>query len=273
MSNHGNSTRADAKVAIVIPCHNEVAYLSEAIESARKQTYGNIEIILVEDHPTNESASAGIAALARKADKHLRHEANLGVSAARNTGIRNTDAEYILPLDSDDVIGPEYVSLAVHELRQNAQLGLVYCRAQFFGAKTGLWNLPDFQLDSFLFENCIFSSAVYRRKVWEEVGGYDETLLRTSEDWDFWIRVIGRGYSVRRLNEVLFFYRQYEGSRNAESLRHGLDGRRMMFDRHPDLYYASYVRLAVAHLGSPTDQMRARIARLLKGIGARLLPR
>jgi glycosyltransferase involved in cell wall biosynthesis len=134
------------------------------------------------------------------------------VAAARNRGISEAVGEYILPLDADDRIGPDYLRQAVEVLDSRANLGIVYCGAELFGELNGHWQLPEFSSPHQLLDNLIFSAAFFRRADWQVAGGYVEKLAGW-EDWDFWNRLLGLGREVLRLPGTQFFYRIRRGSR------------------------------------------------------------
>jgi glycosyltransferase involved in cell wall biosynthesis len=230
-------------VSIVIPCFENALYLVESIESARSQTYKSIEVVLVDDGTETPEQRDLIDKAAHLVDRFIRLPKNRGLPGARNAGITSSKAEFILPLDSDDLIDPTYVEKAVKAF-ENApsNLGIVYCKAKLFGTREGSWELPAFELDRFLFANCIFCTALFRKSLWEEAGGYDETMNSTSEDWELWVKFIERGYVPLRLDETLFFYRQHADTLTTRAAKVKKDGRKMIFDRHPQIYYESYLR-------------------------------
>lgn len=99
-----------AKVSIIIPCYNQAEYVGESIESALKQTYENLEIVCINDGSTDNSSEV-IKSYAEKYKNivFLDEKTNRGVCCARNMAIAASSGEYILPLDADDKIEPQYV--------------------------------------------------------------------------------------------------------------------------------------------------------------------
>ena len=145
--------------------------------------------------------------------KYLYKE-NGGISYARNAGIRISYGKYILPLDSDDKIAPDYCKIAVGEMESNIKLKIVYCKANFFGIESGEWILPEFSIEKILGQNIIFCSAFFRRSDYDLTNGYNENMIYGLEDWDFWLSIIELGGEVLKINKVLFYYRIRIGSRN-----------------------------------------------------------
>jgi glycosyltransferase involved in cell wall biosynthesis len=192
-------------VSIVVPCLNSGATLGETLSSALAQTWTDVEIIVVDDGSTDLATLATLKNLPERV--RLLREEHSGASGARNRGIRAARGEFVLPLDADDLIEPDYVARSVAVLRQRPDVGIVYCHADRFGAVEGPWRLPDWSLEAMLVDNIIFVSALFRRSDWESVGGFDESLRRGAEDWDFWLRLISLGREVVQLEETYFHYR------------------------------------------------------------------
>ena len=134
---------------------------------------------------------------------------------ARNTGIAAARGRYILPLDADDLIGPRYLEQAVAALDANAALGIVYCKAEYFGDKSGPWELPPYHFPDILIGNVIFNAGVFRRADWVTVGGYNPNMSEGWEDFDFWLSLIALGREVLQLPDTMFYYRIRNNSRNA----------------------------------------------------------
>lgn len=224
-------------VSIIIPCYNQGAYIQEAIDSVKSQTYLDWEIIIVDDGSNDEGTLKKL--------NELRHEGykiittlNCGVSSARNKGIAASTGEFILPLDADDKIAPKYLEEAIKIMLEKARVKLVYCDCEYFGAKNGLSPLPSFSMKGMLYENLIFNAGVLRKAAVLQIGGYDETFLTGWEDWEFWLRYIKSETEVFKLPATYFFYRIKDDSRNS-SLK---DDRlklceQQLFKKHVDLFF------------------------------------
>jgi glycosyltransferase involved in cell wall biosynthesis len=194
-------------VSIIVPCYNQAQYLDEALQSVFDQTYTNWECIIINDGSpdnTEEVAKKWVSKDSRFV--YLKKE-NGGLSSARNAGINTAKGVFILPLDADDKIGANYVALAVQTFQHDDSLKVVYCKAEKFGNESGPWQLSPFSLYDLCQFNMVFCSALYRKKDWEVVGGYDINMIYGLEDWEFWISVLKNGGKVKRLEKVGFYYR------------------------------------------------------------------
>ena len=205
------------RVSIVIPVHDCVQWLPEAVASALAQDHPDLEVLVVDDGSTDPTTVAFLDAASWPGVRVLRRP-HAGQSAARNAGIAAATGEYILPLDSDDLLAPEYASRAAAALDADPQLGIVYAHAEFIGAINGPWGLPDYSLETMLTRPMIFVSSMFRKQDWSALGGFDEQLA-FREDHDFWLRVVGRGRTVLQLDEILFSYRLHGPSVNSRASR------------------------------------------------------
>lgn len=192
-------------VSVVIPCFNNENTILETIDSVMNQTYSNIEIIVVNDGSTDKSLEL-LKNIPNNKIKVLTQE-NQGPSPTRNKGAKLAKGDYLLFVDGDDKIAPTYIEECVNILDEDPSINIVYTKARFFEALDSEWKLPEFELSSFLTNNCIYISAMIRRNVFFDVGCFDENL-RYTEDWELWIHIIKKYGGVHRVKKTLFFYRK-----------------------------------------------------------------
>jgi len=224
------------KVSVVIPCYNQGQYVIESLDSVLNQTYQNIEVIIVNDGSDDEHTASILNQIDLKTVQ-VHHTPNQGLAAARNKGIQMAEGSFILPLDADDFIAPEYVEQAVAVLKEKIDVGIVYCRARLFGAVDTEWILPSFSLTEMLLDNVIFCSAMFRKSDWQAVGGYDPGMIYGWEDYDFWLSLIERGCGVYQIPKILFSYRVASGSmvRSKERWQKVAMFKRV-FERHQKIF-------------------------------------
>lgn len=200
-------------VSIIIPCFNYGHFIGDAIASIKKCDSSLYELIIVNDGSTDAHTQKVLRNL-EKSGYHIINQENKGVAAARNAGIAVARGKYILPLDADDEIYPLYLESAIGLMEKNSEIGVVYGRAQLFGAEQGEWKLPKFNIETLLIFNYIYVSAIYHRDIWLEVGGYDtDSRIDGWEDWDFWVSVAEKGWKFVQMDELVFRYRIHESSK------------------------------------------------------------
>ncbi len=222
-------------VSIVIPVYNMADFLPETLDSVLASDYNNFEIIVMDDG--SKDASLSIAREYAGRGKRIRvfSQANAGVCKARNNAILEARGEYILPVDADNIITPDFLSTAVAAIHGKDEVKVVCPRADFFGARSGEWLLPPFSLAKIARKNIMDTCALYRRSDWERVGGYCEDII-AREDWEFWISILKDGGQVVKLPEICLHYRVREGSKRVSDRKlkhHVID---VLNRRHADFF-------------------------------------
>lgn len=222
-------------VSVVIPAWNMANLLGDTLRSVLDSTYSHLEVIVVNDGSTDDTAAVAHRFAEDDARVCVITQPNGGVCKARNAGIRRARGEYILPVDADNLISPTLIADAVCAIHGHAEVKAVQPRADFFGARSGEWMLPPFSLHRIARKNIMDTCALYRRADWERVGGYCEEII-AREDWDFWISVMKDGGEVVRLPEIGLHYRMREGSKRVTDRklkRHVID---VLNRRHPEFF-------------------------------------
>src|SRR5690606_20109294 len=266
-------------VSIVVPTHNHSEFLNECLESVFNQTFEGWECIIVNDGSTDNTAEIVQPWLEKDIRFKYVEIINSGVSAARNKGIEMANSEWILPLDSDDIINSQYLEKAIPFLKKENQV--IYCQAELFGDRTGIWELPDFEFPLLLIKNLIFCSAFYKKSDWLSIGGYDESFSVGYEDWEFWINLLSRyeNPKVIRIDYVGFKYRIKQISRNEDLMRNEKQmnaTRNKIFIKHLEVYEQEYgslqsVALQNIKLSEKNKLMDKSIRMLYKNIVTRIL--
>ena len=244
-------------VSVIMPCYNDGDYILEAVDSIRKQTYPNIELIIIDDGSDDKKTTEIINNIDYKNLKLIKTD-HIRPAGARNKGIRESVGKYVLPLDADDIIESTYIEKAVSELESDSNLGIVYCHADLFGLETGKWNLPDYDFKYEILDNCIFVSAVFRREDWVKVGGFCEDLHHGMEDYDFWLSILELGRSVLQFEETLFHYRIKDISRTSLFLNDYDKVQQTyleIFNRHKHLYSANFETYCIELRRNLIDQV------------------
>lgn len=231
---------AHTAISVIIPCYKQAEYLPEALDSLMAQTFGEWEAIVVNDGSPDNTEEVALAYAAREPRiKYLSLE-NGGVARARNRGIDMAQGEYILPLDADDTIAPTYLEKAKAAIDKDPTLKVVYCRACFFGDKSGPWEVGYKDFKSLLAVNSIFVSALFRKADAKAIGGFDEAMTFGHEDWDFFIRLLDGENRVYQIPEILFNYRIKNLSRNTEAVKRLSDTQYYLIAKNRAIYQNYY---------------------------------
>ncbi|MBE9199984.1 MULTISPECIES: glycosyltransferase [unclassified Nodularia (in: cyanobacteria)] len=200
----------EAKISVVIPLYNQGNYIEETIQSIQESTYKNVEIIVVNDGSTDSETNKIFQNLSGVIKVF---KPNGGLSSARNAGIKVSSGEYIMLLDSDDKIHPEYIEKAVIALINNHELSYVGCYTRNFEAyeytQAPVGFIPELML--FNNTNVVNSTNLYRRSAIAKVGDFDEELI-SYEDWDYFISLYENGCAGDILPLELFLYRRHYDS-------------------------------------------------------------
>jgi len=200
-------------VSIIVPAYNQCRYLGDAIRSALAQTHADHEVMVVDDGSTDDTA----VVCRSFTDSRVRYvwQENRGLSAARNTGIREARGDFLSFLDSDDLFLPEKLELLLGAFERDPGLGLVAGQAVLIdrhGQRIGeVFDrpLPDEPTD-LLLGNPLHVGSVLLRRGWQErVGLFDESL-RSYEDWDMWLRLARAGCRMGWVAQPVSLYRFHQ---------------------------------------------------------------
>ena len=226
-------------VSVIMPCFNDGKFITEAIESVKKQTYKDWELVIIDDGSDEKET---IDIINNISDDRIRifHTDHLRPAGARNFGIEQAKGKYILPLDSDDIIDKTYIEKAVCEIEKDSKVGVVYCQADLFGEKQGKWDLPDYSFENILLDNIVFVTALFYKEDWKKVAGFNTSMLDGMEDYDFWLSILELGKEIYQIPEVLFHYRIKPVSRTTgfQSDYKVVQGTyRQIYENHKDFYH------------------------------------
>ncbi|HVX12436.1 MAG TPA: glycosyltransferase [Pirellulales bacterium] len=227
----------DPLVSVVIPCYNQAEFLPLAIDSVLAQSYGSIELVVVDDGST-DNTPAVLAAYAGRV-KAVR-QINAGLAAARNAGLAVATGELVAFLDSDDVLFPDTIERHVAALTSHPEASVSYggCvsidNAGIELERVTAKPLPDDAFASLLAANRFpVHAAMVRRAAADEVGNFD-SALRACEDWDWWIRLAAAGHRFVSTNGAWVGYRRHPASMSASYSRM-LEGGLQVMAKHAQL--------------------------------------
>ena len=214
---------------------------------------------MVDDGSTEPDTEAALRAAAGT-DVRVLHTDNRGLSAARNLGISHARGEYVSCLDADDRFELDWLERAVAHLDTNPNIAFVSHWLRAFGDEEWEWTPGRGDLAALLDQNVFNGAALFRRRLVDLVGGFDESMRAGCEDWEFWIRVMKAGHRGAIIPAVLYQYRRRPDSMsrtmNAADGWFELYGR--LIETHADAYREHLLDLLLRREWS--------IARLCRGI-------
>lgn len=268
-------------ISAVVPCYNASAYVSDAIDSLRRQTCADMEIIAVDDGSKDNTRE--ILDQHAGEDRRVRIVAqpNRGLPAARNAGLRVAGGEYVCFLDADDVLLPDKVEKQLAFLDRNPDCDLVYSDYLIGDTRLDPVGLiavripPGDTLDAFACRNWFAPMVpLLRRSLVERVGEFDESL-RAAEDWDYWIRCAKAG-RFRYLPGAVGIYRTHPSQMHLDHNRMFTAGRQVIekqFGSDSRRYRASLSAFYWANAKyrfAARDRWKAGIYAALSGLNGRM---
>ena len=224
--------QSEALVSIIIPTYNRKRYVSEAIDSGLAQTYGNCEIIVVDDGSTDETGRA----LKERYEDRVRYiyQHNQGPGIARNRGIAEAQGDFVHFLDADDQLHEKKIEICLEAFRKRPDVSVIYTHYQQV-ARDGVTPVETGAFEQFSDDvfcellrqtgcRILTSSSMCRTDTLRSVGGFaDDVEFRSAEDWDLFLRLAAK-YRFHGINQRLVYRRVHEGMISDDKL-YGAYGR------------------------------------------------
>ncbi len=217
-------------VSVIMPVYNVTAFIADALESLRAQTFRDFETIVVNDGcPDSVNLERALEPY-RSEIVYIRQE-NQGVAAARNTALRAARAPLVALLDPDDMWEPDYLEVQTDLLATNPETGVACANVAWVGetpfqGETYLDKFPDrgeINFRRLLSKECRISSSVTARRELIFRAGLFDLRLRTAEDLHLWLRLAHMGTRFIRTDRPLIRYRARPDSLSNDPIRIGSD--------------------------------------------------
>jgi glycosyltransferase involved in cell wall biosynthesis len=212
-------------VTVVIPCFNYGRFLGEAVDSALRE---GAAVVVVDDGSTEPLPEL-------PEEVELIRQENAGVARARNAGLARAQTPYVLVLDADDRLAPGALAALREPLAADPELGFAYGRMTFFGDWEGELRFPPYDPYALLYRHTIGLSALARREVFEQTGGFDPTFEQF-EDWEFWLNALAHGWQGRQVDAVTVEYRRHPDSKQVRDRSAYRGAYRQLREKHAALY-------------------------------------
>ncbi|WOK08137.1 glycosyltransferase [Imperialibacter roseus] len=248
-------------VSIILVCYNQEQFVAEAIESVFEQSYGNIQLIIVDDCSTDNSQYVIREAIKGRPEiQFIANSENAGNCAAFNSGMVMATGEFIIDLAGDDVLLADRVSKQVAFFESlSDKYGVIYSNANYINEKGAFLGChfssrivpPQGDIYKELISTYFIAppTMMFRKQVIDDLGGYDEQLAY--EDFDFWVRS-ARKYKYAYQPEVLTSIRKHSSSLSTGWYKKG--------DRQ--LYSTYLICLKIQQMNRSAEEDQALIRRL-----------
>ncbi len=207
------------KISLITTIYNRDRYLAQMIASVLAQTYQNFELILFDDGSTDNSVA--IASAYAEGDNRIKliKSPHIGRIPALIAASKLATGEYAGVVDSDDWISDNALAAAVAVLDSKPEVGVVYTNCVYTDSQGNILgeriqNQLPFSRDRLLIDFIIFHLRIYRRCLFEQIGGYDPTLLH-AEDYDLALK-LSEVTQVEFIGSATYYYRQHPQSLSAE---------------------------------------------------------
>jgi len=198
-------------LSFIVPLYNQGKYLEECLQSiVDNKDHGlEYEIIVVDDCSTDDSFSVANGLQEKFTFRLYKNKKNSKPAATRNFAISKSTGTFIICLDSDDKIPTNYISEThKHILKQNVDV--IYADSQCFGANMKRYNWPRFSLERMQHTPFVNCSSLFKRNLWETIGGFKEDMIYGWEDYEFWLNASKNGFKFCKCDTTELFYRQKE---------------------------------------------------------------
>lgn len=205
------------KVSFIIPYFNAGATIQDTIDSIYNQTYPNYDIWIVNDGSTDPQSLEKLKTFENKERITIIHQENAGPSVARNTAIKKTTTDFILPLDADNTIIEGALNHFIGIAKENADYDAFHGDMIFFGEKNSYFQREEYNSVKSILVSQIDTCALIRKKVFDNGLEYDVHLSKLGlEDWEFWINFHRNQFKSKYIRAALFNMRVGYSSRTYQ---------------------------------------------------------
>lgn len=206
----------EAWVTVIIPLHNYAHYIQEALDSVDQQTTTELDLIVVDDGSTDRSLDTTLTWAKAKTSRFnrllvLSNTRNVGLARTRNIGFDRAETPYVIPLDADNRLRPDFTDKTLTAARRSGA-DFVYTQINQFGGGQKVMGLHPYEPVRLVGGNSIDAMSLIRKSCWARVGGYRVMCHPGWEDYDFWCRAIEEGLVGEHVKEALAEYRVHPES-------------------------------------------------------------
>lgn len=182
-------------VSVIVPTKNSSRTLEACLNSIKKQSYGNVELIVVDNNSTDNTKEIANRYTDKVFDKGPER------SAQRNYGVENSNGEFVLIIDSDMILSEKVTSSCVEKIMSDNQIVGLIIPEESFGE--GIWaECKKLERSFYVGVDWMEAARFYRKNVYQKIGGFNEKMV-SGEDWDLSQRMRNEG-RIDRINDYIY---------------------------------------------------------------------
>lgn len=230
---------------VVITSYNQKEMILEALQSVLNQTQLPNRVVIVDDGSSDLESNMVINEIIRNNINHkypievaIKQQKNHGVSYARNKGIQLTDSEYVLVLDGDDTLHPNYIKKVLPKLIENDHIVAASSYLKTFGVLNSIVKPIGGDIENFLCRNASPATCIIRKSSYLKSKKYDTKMKTGFEDWDFFISLLETDNHslISIVEEPLINYRTNPSSSNINSMKKRVENIQYIVHKHLRTY-------------------------------------
>lgn len=224
-------------VTFIIPCYEQWQYVEQAVKSVFKQTYPHVKAIIVDDASPSIPPKDVLEKLVKKYPRLgiCCRQVNGGLSAARNTGLKQADTKWVVLLDADDKVHPDFVAECLKVGYDSDTYVYTDVLTWHSNGSTEPLDMPDFDCED-LIKRHQHPCTIFIQKKWiEDIGGYDEQMKQGWEDYELAIRLVKANHAGQRVPKKLFYYRWRDKSMRQQAELVKKDINAYIWAKHSDV--------------------------------------
>lgn len=255
----------NALVSVIITTHKrEPEIVIRAVTSVCKQTYQNIEIVIVDDSPANYpermKVYEAVNNIGDNRIKYLFNETNVGACASRNRAIENSSGAFVIYVDDDDELIEDCIEKRLEKFT-SPRIGLVYSDCYTFDeekgekCRTNQAKHTGMVFDELIKENFVYAFPMVRRDCFEKCGLFD-VQMQAAQDYEMWLRIAEK-YEFNYVEEPLAIVHLHAGERISKNPTKKIQGLERISDiyldylsTHPDAFYIRTIKLVPFYIRS-----------------------
>ena len=220
-------------VSVVLICHNYGRYIQECLNSIYLNEQDLIKDIVIVNDSSSDNSSEIIEKnrISNKKIKHFKTDFQ-SLSKSYNYGVSKAETNWISKIDADDLYVKNFISNFYNHLIKN-KLDFIYGDLLVLNNKSGEKKIKSQKVPDFLklIKYPVGSGTIYNKKIWEEVGGFDENL-RYQDDYDFWLKVNKLKRKIGYINQVGYVHRKHNKNMSKNFLNKNLTKIKVFFNNY-----------------------------------------